>query len=177
MAIAKKLHPTRPDLWLRVGLIVDAESDCRVLANGGGGKTLNDQQREVLKASVGVLAAFGWPKEWVGNDGVSVGPTQASPTEATKLAAKPWGGWGRIDQCMDIAYIIPVVLGYLAQRATTPDVVADCWLVQQWSAPSPLADLDGFHRSAQTLNYSRRIETVRTRVTDWHDRWFSDGGK
>lgn len=177
LAHARRIYPNRADLHLRICLIVDAESDCRVLANGGGGKTLNAQQREVLKASIGILAVMGWPKEWVGNDGVSVGPTQASPTEATRLAAQPWAGWGRIDQCMDIDYIIPKTLGELAFRPTTTDVVADCWWTQRWTTTRPDVDNAAFHQAAQTLNYSRRLATVRNRVANWHDRWFSDGGQ
>ncbi len=113
LAHAKRLYPGRTDLALRIALIVDAESDNRVLANSGAATALSVAQKAALLASVDVLAEMGWPKEWVGKDGVSVGPTQASPSEATTIAAKPWRGWGTIRQCMDIDYIIPETLRQL----------------------------------------------------------------
>lgn len=177
LAHAKRLYPGRTDLALRIALIVDAESDNRVLANSGTAVSLSSAQRIALVASIDVLAQMGWPPEWVGKDGVSVGPTQASPSEATTLAAKPWPGWGTIRQCMEIDYIIPNTLRQLASRATTDNVVADCWRVQRWSAPDPDVDPVAFTAAAQTVNYARRIPAVQARLASWHDRWFTNGGK
>jgi hypothetical protein len=177
LAHARRLYPGRTDLALRIALIVDAESDNRVLANSAAATSLSVNQKAALLVSIDVLAEMGWPKEWVGKDGVSVGPTQASPSEATTIAAKPWRGWGTIRQCMEIDYIIPETLRQLASRATTDNIVADCWRVQRWSAADPDIDPVAFTAAPQTVNYARRVSTVQARILGWHDRWFTNGGK
>jgi hypothetical protein len=179
-------YPGRWDLLLPVMLIVDAESDWRVLANDGTAPGLKESQRAVLRESSRVLAEQGWPTSWVGHNGISVGPTQASPSEATTLAARPWAGWGTIRECMDTYHIVGVTLEELdlvvgSDRALT-DVVELCYEVQRWLVPGydqagTVAERDALFWSApETLNYFHRVTRVKTMMDNYHPRYFTDEG-
>jgi hypothetical protein len=176
-------YPGRFDLLFAIMLIVDAESDWRVLANDGTAPGLKESQRAVLRVeSRRVLAAAGWPAGWVGRNGVSVGPTQASPSEATTLGAKPWAGWGTIAQCMDTEWIVTETLRQLAAADSSGDIVEWCWRVQRWAIPgladagTPEARDVAFWNAPETLNYFHRVTRVRGMMDNYHPRWFTDQG-
>lgn len=176
-------YPGRWDLLVPMMLIVDAESDWRTLSNGGGDPRLNDAQRNALvEPSRAVRRSQGLPDDWEGNNGVSVGPTQASPSEATRLRTDengnpaPWGGWGTIAQCMNTRWIIAKTLDRLAAVDASGGVVAWCWRVQQWLATSPDEDRGKFADAEESLNYSRRITRVTTMMDNYSPTYFTDGG-
>lgn len=41
------------------------------------------------------------------------------------------------------------------------NAVPDCWFTQQWLAPNPHQDIQGFRAQPETVNYLQRVDTVR----------------
>lgn len=171
-----------PDAVFRTVLTMLAESEALIQANDGSSPSLSPEQSAVVRLSLN-FPHDTWPKGTpragqpvVGRNGGSVGVMQAIPTDVAQLAARPWGGWGSIQQCMTVEHAVTAFLRALMSAPLTADPVQDCWRVQRWRAPDPKVDFVGFRAAPSTENYYRRLDQVH-RVLTGGTRYFTDGGK
>jgi hypothetical protein len=146
IAETRKLNAD-PRVVFRAVLAAYAESDLRNLAN------------------TKVAESYNYPHDGEGSSDNSCGLFQQRT---------PW--WGTVADQMNPAVATQMfVKAYLRETRISNDPVADVWYTQRWGAPDPAVDPAGFHAAPQTVNYTRRVNTVQALIDN--PRHFSLGGK